>query len=160
VRQLSLGLASVQPGRAVVRNTLSHLLSLAQALADVDDTAEVAEVSLDRPGPCVVPNILRCRLRGPRIDLSLALHLDLCSQPPRPAWLAIDGVRADRRVDRDHAFSFVRNGRVVPVADPMEQLVLRFAECLSSGRAASVAAEGEAVRQRLRLYREVLDRLP
>ena len=117
-------------------------------------------VSLDRPSWRFIPNVLRCHLRGPRIDLALALHFDLGPTSPRPAWLAIDDIRMERRIGRDYAFSFVRNGNEVPVPDPMEQLVFAFSTCLRTAASARTVAESDAVRQRLRLYRDILTRVP
>jgi len=159
VRQLSLGLGSVTSGRVIVQNALSHLLSLAQAVAHVDADTIVDSVSLDRPS-LFAPTVVQAHLRGPRLYLQLALHLDLCPNPPRPAWLAIDGARVDRRIGPDHTFSFSGNGREVPVADPMQQLVFRFSEFLRNPNPSRIAVEGEAVRQRLRLYHNILSRLP
>ena len=159
VRQLSLGLGAVTSGRALVQNTLSHVLSLAQAVAHVDADTNAGGVSLDRPS-LSAPNVIRAHLRGPRLDLRLALHLDPCPNPPRPAWLEIDGARVDRRIAPGHAFSFSGNGRKVPVADPMQQLVFRFAELVRRPNPSCIAVEGEAVRQRLRLYHDILSRIP
>lgn len=158
VRRLSLGLGSVTSGRAIVQNTLSHLLSLAQAVAPINPDTVVEAVSLDRP-TFSAPNLIRARLRGPQFDLQLMLHLEACENAPRPAWVAIDGARVDRRIGRDHAFSFWGNGREVPVVDPMQQLVCRFTERLRNPNPSDIAAEGEQVRQRLRLYHEILSRL-
>ena len=160
IRRLSLGLATAEPGRTMIQNTLSHLLSLAQAVAFVDGSASVDRVSLDRASLHLLPNVLRCHLRGPRIDLGLELHLNVCCPPPRPAWLALGDVRVDRRIDCDYAFSFVRDGDEVAIADPMERLVRRFSACVRTADQACMAAEGEAVRQRLRLYRDILSRVP
>jgi len=159
VRQLSLGLGAVRSGRALFQNTISHVLSLAQAVGHVDDDTAVGGVSLDRPS-LSAPNVIRVHLRGPRLDLRLALHLDPCPNPPRPAWLEIDGVRVDRRVAPDYAFSFSGNGREVAVPDPMQQLVARFAELVRHPNPSCIAVEGELVRQRLRLYHDILSQLP
>lgn len=156
VRHLSLGLAPPFPGRVMVQNTLSHVLSLAQAVAHVDTDTTVDRVSLDRHSLVSVPNVLRFRLRGPRIDLDLELHLDLCPNPPRPAWLAIDGVRMDRRIGPDYTFFFSGNGHEVSVADPIQQLVSRFSEFVQKPNSTPAAAETDAVRQRLRLYGDIL----
>jgi Oxidoreductase family, NAD-binding Rossmann fold len=160
VRHLSLGLAPPLPGRVMVQNNLPHVLSLAQAVAPVDADTTVDDVSLDRPSLFTVPNMLRFRLRGPYINLKLELHLDICPNPPRPAWLAINGVRMDRRIGRGYTFSFAGNGHEVSVADPMQQLVSRFSEYLRMPNSTCVVAESEAVRQRLRLYSDILSRLP
>jgi hypothetical protein len=159
VRQLSLGLGAVTSGRALVQNTLSHLLSLAQAVGRVDADTIADSVSCDRPS-FSAPNVIRAHLRGPQLDLRLALYLDPSPNPPRPAWLEIDGARVDRRIAPGHTFSFSGNGREVPVSDPMQRLVFRFAESLRSPNPSCIAVEGEAVRQRLRLYRDILSCLP
>lgn len=159
VRQLSLGLGAVTSGRALVQNTISHLLSLAQAVGHVDADTVAGNVSLDRPS-LSAPNVVRVHLRGPRLDLQSALHLDPCPNPPRPAWLEIDGARIERHVGPGYTFSFSGNGRTVGGADPMQQLVSRFAELVRGQSPPCIAAEGEAVRQRLRLYHDILSRLP
>jgi hypothetical protein len=158
VRQLSLGLGSVTSGRALVQNTLSHLISLAQAVGHVDADTTADEVSLDRPR-LAAPNVIRIRLHGPRLDLRLALHLEPCPNPPRPAWLEIDGARVDRRIAPGYVFRFSGNGREVAVADPMQQLVCRFAELLRRPDPSAIATDVQAVRQRLRLYHDILSRL-
>ena len=160
VRHVSLGLAPSRPGREMVRNTLSHVLSLAQAMARVDADTTVSSVSLDRPSLLSTPNVLRLHLQGPDVDLHLALHLDLCLTAPRPAWLEIDGARMDRRICSDQGFFFAGNGHETPVADPMQRLVSRFVECVRMPDPARIAAEGDAVCQRFRLYRDILSRLP
>ena len=158
VRRLSLGLGAVTSGRALFQNTLSHVLSLAQAVGHVDADTTVGGVSLDRPS-LSAPNVIRVHLRGPRLDLRLALHLESCPNPPRPAWLEIDSARVDRRVSPGYTFSFSGNGREVAVPDPMQQLVGRFAELVRRPNPSCIAVEGETVRQRLRLYQEILSHL-
>jgi hypothetical protein len=160
VRRLALGLAQPVTGRVMVQNTVSHVLSLAQAVAHVDHRTTVDRVTLDRPSLESVPNALRVRLQGPGIDLELELHLQICPKPPRPAWLAIDGVRMDRRIGRDHTFFFTGNGREVSVPDPTEQLISRFSRNLRMLGSSEAATESEAVRQRFRLYCDVLNSLP
>jgi hypothetical protein len=160
VRHVSLGLAPSRPGREMVQTTLSHVLSLAQAVARVDADTTVSSVSLDRPSLLSTPNVVRFHLQGPHVDLHLALHLDRCVNAPRPAWLEIDGARMDRRIRAGHAFFFAGNGHETSVADPMQRLVSRFVECIRTPNRARVAAEGDAVCQRFRLYRDILNRLP
>lgn len=159
-RHIALGLGPSQPGRAMVRDSLSHLLSLVQALAPVAATTRVLEVSLADPALHAPRNLLRLRLGGAGVDLVAELHLELCPAPPRPAWLAVDGRRMDRRVGSDYAFTFVGNGGEVPVADPMAALVAEFVALVRRPRPESVARCHAAVRERLRLYREVLARIP
>jgi hypothetical protein len=135
------------------------VLSLAQAVAHIDADTMAADISLDKPFSCV-PNVLRFRLRGVWTNLNVELHLDHCPTPPRPAWLSIDGVRMDRRIAAGYTFSFVGNGHEVSIADPVLQLVSRFSDYLRMPNSRHAAAETDAVRQRLRLYGDILSRFP
>jgi hypothetical protein len=158
--EVALGLAPNKLGRKMVQNSLSHILSVAQAVGAVDAETEVTDVSLDFPSLRSKSNVLRFRLRGPRIDLAASLYLDYYPSAPRPAWVAVNGARMDRRIGPGYTFSFIGNGREVSVPDPVEQLVQRFAKLVRRPDVDWIDAEREVVLQRLRLYGEVLSQLP
>lgn len=158
--EVELGLASNRLGREMVQNSLSHILSVTQAVGTVDAETEVTGVRLDFPSLRSKSNVLCFRLRGPRIDLAASLYLDYYPAAPRPAWVAVDGARMDRRIGPDYLFSFIGNGREVSVSDPVEQLAQRFAELVRKPDVDRIYAEREAVLQRLRLYGEILCQLP
>lgn len=143
----------------MVQNIISHLLSLAQAVACVDSETRVSRVRLHHPSVFTTPNILRCHLEGPRIALEVTLYLDIYPNPPRPAWFEIDGARIDRTIGPGYTFLFSGNGREVSIADPVQQLVSCFSESLRMPDSRRIAAEAEAVRERLRLYRAILGSL-
>lgn len=159
-KRVALGLAPARPGTDMVRSVLSHLLSVVQAVAPVDAETRAREVALERCAPDGTAMVLRCLLGG-RGPVEAVLELRTCPSPPRPAWIAIDDVRADRRVTADYGFVFEANGRAFPVPDPSERLLESFA-ALVAGRAprAEVARQLDLVRQRWRLYREILTALP
>ena len=100
------------PGRLMVQNIISHVLSLAQAVASVDSETRVSRVRLDDPSLFNTPNVLRCHLEGRCIDLEVALYLEIYPEPPRPAWFEIDGARIDRTIGRDiHSHSAAMDGK-------------------------------------------------
>src|SRR5262245_27683172 len=159
-RRISLALGPPVPGRVMVQNIISHVLSLAQAVACVDSQTRVSRVRLDHPSVFTTPNALRCHLEGPLIDLEVTLYLDIYPHPPRPAWFEIDGARIDRTIGPGYTFLFRGNGREVSIPDPVQQLVSCFSECLRIPDSRRIAVEGEVVRERLRLYRAILSSLP
>ena len=158
--RIALGLAPARPGREMVQSMLSHLLSVLQALVPVDADTTVCRVGLDHPELDGRASTLRFALGGPRGGIEAALHLHLCPAPPRPAWIEIDGIRMDRCVADDHSFSFDGRGRRVQVPDPMQQLVHRFAELVRVPQRSRIQTEVDLVRQRLRLYHDILRALP
>ena len=158
--EVELGLSSNKLGREMVQNSLSHILSVAQAVGTVDEETKVTGVRLYSPSLRSKSNELCFRLRGPRIDLAASLYLNYCPTAPRPAWIAVDGARMDRRIGPGYLFFFRGNGHEVSVPDPVEQLTQRFAELVRKPDADRIDAEREAVLQRLRLYGEILCQLP
>jgi hypothetical protein len=158
-RSVSLGLGPSEAGAAMVTECLSHLLSLAQAVAPIGAQVGLAAAALDDPSLREPRNVLRLQLRGGGTDLAAELHLQHAPQPPRPAWLAVDSARMDRRIGEGYSFTFHGNGREVPVPDPTPRLVLRFLDAVRAPVPARVGTAVDEVRQRLRLYHAVLARL-
>lgn len=158
-RSLALGLGPSETGHAMVYECLSHLLSLAQAVAEVSAAVELREATLTDPSPHATRNLLRLHLQGGSCDLTAELHVGHCPDPPRPAWLQVDGRRMDRRIGAEYAFTFHGNGREVPVADPTPRLVAAFLDLVRSKDPALIARHIDEVRQRLRLYHAVLAKL-
>ena len=57
----------------------------------------------------------------------MELQLRRCPEQPRPAWIAVNEQRIDRRIGSDYAQSFAApDGRAMNVRDPLHQLVYRF----------------------------------
>ena len=59
-------------------------------------------------------------------EVAVELHLRRCPVQPRPAWLAVNGARIDRRIGPNYEQSFVAANESVPVSDPLHQLVYAF----------------------------------
>lgn len=160
VRTVAMGLGPGWAGPAMVADSLSHVLSVVQALAEIEPDAPPADVRQTDGGPAAARNIVQFRLIGGRGPIDVALHLEHCPQQPRPAWLAVDGARIDRRLGPDYAISFVAaDGRTANVQDPLRQLVYGFAANLPRTNRERITALADAVAVRLRLYAGVLDRL-
>jgi hypothetical protein len=158
-RSLALGLGPSEAGAAMITECLSHLLSLAQAVAGITSGVGLLDAALDDPSLRADRNVLRLCLRGGPADLAAELHVQHCPEPPRPAWLAVDGARMDRHIGKGYSFTFTGNGREVPVPDPTPRLVAAFMDLVRASVPARVAVVLDEVRQRLRLYHAVLARL-
>jgi hypothetical protein len=92
--------------------------------------------------------------------VAVELHLEHCPEPPRPAWISIDGARFDRRIGEGYVQSFVAgNGRAIEVQDPLHRLVYGFVQSIDRADLERRSIEAAAVSTRLRLYRAVLDAL-
>jgi hypothetical protein len=151
-----MGLSPSRPGIGMVTESLSHLLSVVQALLPAGSECVLLAASLDDPAPAATANVLRLRLSWGDHALDAELHLRQCPAPPRPAWLAVDGLRMDRRIGEGHAISFAAAGRVVAVVDPMAQLVAAFADQLRAPEPERAQQEQRRIAERLRLYAQVL----
>ncbi len=150
VRSVTMGLSPSAAGRAMIEDSLSHVLSVVQALVSVDAAAGVREVRQTDPGDDAEHNVLTFAVTGDAGPVVVELRLDRCPQPPRPAWLAVNGRRMDRRIGVGYALSFVADGREHAVVDPLFALVARFvAACradsieLRAARTATIAARAQ-----------------
>ena len=132
VRSVAMGLGPMSPGRAMVEDSLSHVLSVVQALAAVDAAAGVRAVRQTDPGPLALANVLTFELVGAHGPVAVELHLKNCPQQPRPAWLAVNGCRIDRQIGAGYAQSFVADNKSVPTPDPLHALVYRFVSLLQA----------------------------
>ncbi len=158
-RHLAIGLSPVGQGLGMVTDSLSHVLSVAAALAPGDD-AEVSAISQDDGDPAAAANVVRFTWRAGGRDLAVALHLQRCPAPPRPAWLALDGVRVDRRIGAGYAQSFVAvDGSEVRVPDPLRLLVREFLDLLQSHDRDRTTAIARTIATRLRCYARIVRHL-
>ena len=157
--RVEMGLAPSRRGREMVQNTVSHLLSVIQAVVAVDPNTVVRDVRLDNPAFEGTHNVLRFRLAGPGKTVEGVLHLEICVAPPRPVWLAIDGRRMDRRVREGYSIAFSANGREVSIGDPVKELVKRFALLVRSRDPDLMDFDRDLVRLRLGWYRQILGKL-
>jgi hypothetical protein len=162
-RAVAMGLSPSQPGPAMVADSLSHLLSVVQALLPATADLRLRAAAHDARSAAASADVVRLSFDwsaaavGGRLDAEL--HLQLCPQPPRPAWLQVDGRRIDRRIGSDHAISFAAAGRTVAIDDPMDQLVASFAAALARPAPEVIARESRRIAARLRAYGPALTAL-
>ncbi|HEY4283933.1 MAG TPA: Gfo/Idh/MocA family oxidoreductase [Chthoniobacterales bacterium] len=156
---VEMGLGPPRPGREMVQNVVSHLLSVIQAVAPMDSGAVVTEVSIADPPFEKRQNLLRFVIATPKKAVEGSLHLEICEVGPRPAWLAINGHRMDRRVRPGYAITFSANGTEVAVADPTPEVVRHFLELMRGRESVFVDEEHDRIRQRLSFYRQILQKL-
>jgi hypothetical protein len=160
IRTVAMGLGPSSPGPAMVADSLSHLLSVVQTLVPLPADAAPRRVRQSDPSPVAQRNEVAFEVLGPAGPIDVSLHLQCCPEPPRPAWLAVNGHRIDRRIGAGYAQSFVAaSGREVHVADPLHQLVrtcLDDATAATRGRTESLA---DAIALRLSLYARIVTAL-
>jgi hypothetical protein len=155
VRRVGLGLSPAATGASVmVRDALPHLISVAQAAAGAP--VKLLSAELDHDSPTATECVLGTKLGYTGGELSAELYVRHCKKPPRPAWLAIDGRRLDRRIGPGYAIEFVAGGLVLPIVDPLQQLVDRFVAAVQKPK--SVAPQHRTIAERLSLYGEILQR--
>lgn len=154
--RIELGLEAPRAGRELVQNALSHLLCVVQAAMPVDAATTVDAVRLEPPFLDGRATALRFAVEGER-RVDAALHLVLRRGPVASPWIAFDGERLDRRSDAQ--FNPVFSGRrgSVTVPEPVQACVDAFAALVRTRERMSV--ELAAVRERLRLYRDILARV-
>lgn len=122
VRSVAMGLWPPEPGAAMVADSLSHLLSVLQALVPAAQGPLAAIEVADRH-PAAVRNRVRFTVDSPTGPILAELHLEHGPHQPRPAWLAVNGRRIDRKIGPGYALAFAAGERAIAVADPLAQLV-------------------------------------
>jgi hypothetical protein len=159
VQRVALGLSPVGRGPSMVEDSLSHALSLVQALVPWVGEALLADIGQDDASAGAERNVVRFTLRAGDRQVAVELHLARCPEPPRPAWLEVDGHRMDRRIGAAYTISFTDGERTVKAPDPLRQLVYRFARLLTQPHRDRTHALAQFVDHRLRLYADVLRHL-
>ena len=162
VTRVVMGLSPVGTGLAMVEDSLSHVLSVVQELVPGAGAAEVRGVRQADPRPGAEKNVVAFELAAatgeiPAHEITVELHLQRCPEPPRPAWIEVNGCRIDRRIGEGYTISFATpDGRHVKTADPLHLLVYRFVDLLRSPQSEPIAALAASIDARLRLYALVL----
>ncbi|MBL8749845.1 MAG: Gfo/Idh/MocA family oxidoreductase [Planctomycetes bacterium] len=155
VWRVAMGLGPIGAGAAMVADSLSHVLSVVQALAPLDD-AVVHDVRATDRSATAVRNVVSFTVGARAGPVAVELHLEHCPQPPRPAWIAVNGRRVDRRIGAGYTISFVRgDGRALNVTDPLQRLVYGLVSTLESEPRERTEAFA-SLDVRLRLYTTIL----
>lgn len=156
VQRIDLGLSPVGSGPSMVEDSLSHVLSVVQALLPWAAEALLADIRQDDASRDAERNAVHFALRAGDRECAVALHLVRCPEPPRPAWLAVNGRRMDRRIGPAYSISFADGERTVKTRDPLRELVYRFADLLTQPHRDRTQALAALVDHRLRLYADIL----
>lgn len=157
LRRLELRLSPTQAGREMLVDSLSHLLSLLQALVPVDAGTAIRDLRWSGRGAASEAMDLEFVAERPFAAVVLRLLLRRVPEQPRPAWLEVNGVRLDRTVALpDYAMSFAGAGRSLRVGDPLRALVYGFARSVREDAHERTRRESDAIRQRARLYQAIV----
>jgi hypothetical protein len=155
-----MGLSPAWPGRTMVEDSLSHVLSVVQALAPLLADAVPSRVRQADGSAAAAANEVTFELPGPAGAIEVALHLRQMPVQPRPAWLAVNGCRIDRRLGADYSHAYVgADGRAVNVRDPLHALVYGLCGTLPQANRERTQASADVIALRLRLYAAVLGAL-
>jgi hypothetical protein len=165
--RFAMRLSPIGPGPSMLRNSLSHLISLIQVEWPVGPDTTVESLAFEGSGGVedglVTSFDLRNRPSGvgdestDRGSAACRLELVVCPDQPRPAWVEIDGHRMGREVDLvTYAISFVAGERKISVDDPTKTLVYRFADLVKSPSRERYRTESNRVEQRARLYSHIV----
>ncbi len=156
VRHVEMWLSPTSGGAGMIADSMSHPLSLVQALMAPSGPIEglcfstVAQdagrlEALFRVSTVEGGSVVRVRLARKR-------------EQPRPAGYALNGVSAERRVRmEDYALSFEHDGRTVPVPDPLAGLVAGFVAAVRGEAAGPEFARGESITWRMQALMDVVD---
>lgn len=157
VREVAMGLSPATPGPSMVEDSLSHVLSVVQALVDLPADAVPSAVRQDDGGAAATRNRVTFTLPSVHGPVAVALHLQACAEQPRPAWLQVDGRRIDRRIGAGYRLSFAApDGREVAVEDPLQRLVYGVRQLLPRAPRERTDALADAIALRLRLHAAVV----
>ncbi len=156
ITEVAMRLSPTAGGRAMLEDSLSHLLSVAQVAAAIGPGARLLGVELEGAGPASEAAEMRATVAQDGRQIRLRLELRRVPEQPRPAWVELDGHRLVRTVDQSdggYRLAFeAPGGKRVPFDDPTRSLVYRFADCLREPSIERVRAESQRVRERARLY--------
>ncbi|MBL8728684.1 MAG: Gfo/Idh/MocA family oxidoreductase [Planctomycetes bacterium] len=155
-REVRMRLSPVGRGPSMVEDSLSHVLSVVQALVPWASAALLAEIGQSDARADAEHNVVRFELRAGNRQVRVELHVQHCPQQPRPAWIEVDGCRMERRIGAGYTISFAGGGREVKTPDPLRQLVYRFAGLLTQRSRDRTTALANLVDARLRLYADLL----
>ena len=127
-----MGLSPISIGADMITDAAPHFISMLMALVGPGYFAGVTVES--EPGA-----------RPERLTLSgdyghgggtcrATLSLITCPEPPRPAWYAINGVRADREIELPGYQQYLAaDGKRAALPDPLMEVAARFVTAVAAG---------------------------
>lgn len=165
--RIAMGMAPAGTGFAMVEDALPHFLSLWHANWPFGPDDAAREVAWACEGGDDSRGTLEINLGA---DASTAvsgrLWLQQCVHQPRPAWLELEGGRADRVIlDEEYNLALeapaaqVEAPRRVSLPDPMNSLVTEVVSILRRGDQDAADTIADGIRHRARLQHDILKRL-
>lgn len=152
---MKLSPASQEP-RAMLEDSLSHPLSLLQALAP--GPARVQAIRFESAAPSSVALAFEWHAGAAPIGVDVALRSS--ERGPREAGYGVNGRWAERRIrPEDYAQSFAADGREVAVPDPLRELLRAFLADLPERGERSPRPAEEAIAARMALFERILESL-
>lgn len=125
----NMRLSPISLGPVMVPDAAPHFLSLLQALVG---PGECQQVAIEQSGQERLS--LHCQYTHAHGCVQAALELQTVTQRPRPAWIDINGQRAERQVELPDYRQFLSGGgRQVALPDPMNQVAADFIGKLDHG---------------------------
>ena len=104
----------------------------------------VEEIQFERAAGAPARLRVHFRYRAPGASVACSVDLVAGAVVPRPAWLEIDGLRAERRIRvSDYSMELADGGRSVPLPDPLTRHLARFAESLRATLAGAAPPDPE-----------------
>ena len=158
--QVSMRLSPSGIGRAMLDDSASHLVSVLQELAEPAGSLELDEIGIETASDEAVD--VRCVGRHPSGCIDVAFELRRVRTQPRPAWIEVDGFRAERVVDPSTYAMRLRaqDGREVPLEDPLRALVYGFVADHRARDLDRFRTHADRIRARARLYADLVDAWP
>jgi predicted dehydrogenase len=154
-RRFRMELQPASRGLGALADSLSHPLSLLQALLPSDAPAIDGFSAERRPEP-EAALILRFRYRSGDASCAVEVVLRHSQQLPRRAALEIDGHSARRVVaPQTYQLSFAASDRIVPLDDPLSALVADFVARLRNPDRGDRTSRARDIEQRMRLLAEL-----
>ena len=156
VERIEMLVSPIGRGRAMVVDSLSHFLSVIQHLVRVDPSTQLRNLEVSACEQDTESLELNVELETPFPAVRSSLYLRQCAVQPRPAWVAVNGERVERRIrPQDYSISFTGGGRTIGIEDPLTALVRQFVVLLREPDLDRARAEASLIRERARLYRAV-----
>jgi predicted dehydrogenase len=157
VRELAMGLSPSGIGRQMVEDSLSHFLSVLQALLQGEAVGGISAVGYSSRDPDARSQNLDMRFTTADAEVDGCLELLHCVSQPRPAWLAVNGRRMERRIELPEYRQLFRCGdREIPVADPLGLLVYGFLQLVRQPDVERTRELRRRIHERAGLYAEIL----
>jgi len=154
-QRFAMRLSPTSSGAQRIGDCLPHPLSVLQSLSPGAASIEQLRFPPVPNGVAGLELEFDYVVGGARTGVSLQFLSD--SEYPRPAWIEIDGLRAERRVRMpDYAIEFACGTRSVSAGDPLTLHVLEFVKELRAVGAGATPRSPEPIAQRMELLEQVL----